>query len=147
MAAFSLPKINPLHQPGKRRMLKAQYRTLRPDVRRDTWARDGMRCRACRKLVRLSTDDPFALANIHEMHGGVLRAEEAIDVTLKSTVTYCHACHMSIEQHKGLVERVMDATLGYNGPVEYSGKLPSGERLKTPLCSLPDLSPQEARKP
>lgn len=147
MAAFPLPKINPLHQPSKRQMLKAQYKTLRPDVRRDTFMRDGMRCRACQMMVELHSDSPWRLANIHERTGGHKRAEEAIDVSLRSTITYCKRCHESIEHHEGLIERVLDETLGYNGPVEYTGKLPSGARLKQPYLSSPTISPQEARKP
>lgn len=128
-------------------MLKAQYRVLRPEVRGDTWRRDGMRCRACQKLVMLHTDDPFKLANIHERHGGHLRAEEAIDISLRSTITYCANCHQSIEQYKGLIERVLDEDAGYNGPVEYTGKLPNGVKLKDPFISHPTLTPQEARRP
>jgi hypothetical protein len=97
--------------------------------------------------VRLVTHDPYELANIHERTGGHKRAEEAIDITLRSTITYCKACHESIEQHKGLVERVLDDAAGYNGPVEYTGKLPSGEKLKTPLVSYPALDPIDARTP
>lgn len=143
---LALPKINPLHLPSKRTMLKASYRTLRPDVRRDTWTRDGQRCRCCRKLVLLVTDNPFQLANIHERHGGHLRAEEAIDITLRSTITYCHACHEAVERNK-LKEQVLDEEQSYNGPVSYTGTLPSGERLRTARVTLPDCSPQDARKP
>lgn len=146
-AALPLPKVNPLHQPGRRAMLKAQYKVLRPDVRRDTWMRDGMRCRACQKAVLLHSDDPWMLANIHERHGGHLRAVEAIDITLRSTVTYCKRCHDSVEHYEGLVERVIDDADGYNGPIEYTGKLPGGTKLKDPLVSLPTLSPIDARKP
>lgn len=141
-----LPKINPLHGPSRRTQLKARYRVLRPDVRHDTWMRDGRRCRACERLVSLQSDDPFQLANIHERRGGIYRAEEAIDVTLKSTITLCAGCHANIKPRK-LTLDVADEDQGFNGLVTVTGRLGSGELLKTPFLSTATLSPVDARKP
>lgn len=141
-----LPKINPLHLPSRRTQLKAQYRVLRPDVRHDTWIRDGQRCRACEALTYLHTDDPYKLANIHERRGGIYRAEEAIDVTLKSTITLCAECHPLIKAKKLFLD-VTDETRGFNGPVHVTGRLGSGEVLKKPFLSLATLDPIDARKP
>lgn len=141
-----LPKINPLHALGRRVQLKAQYRVLRPDVRHDTWIRDGRRCRACERQVALHSDDPWAVANIHERTGGSQRAVEAIDVTLVSTITLCKACHDQIKPHKLHLD-VLDPDAGFNGPVHVTGLLGTGERLTTPFLSTATVDPVDARKP
>lgn len=144
---LAIPKINPLHLPGRRQMLKAAYKVLRPNVRRDTWIRDGRRCRVCTKMVQLHTDDPFQLANIHERTGGSKRAEEAIDITLRSTITLCGACHGHVELNK-LVLTCEHEDEGFNGLVLVSGTLPNRRKpLAEPIRSLPTLTPQEARTP
>lgn len=138
-----IPKINPLHALSRRTQLKTKYKVLRPQVRRDTWTRDGRRCRACRKLVQLLSDDPWQLANIHEITGGAARKTEAIDITLRSTITLCKTCHDYVERHELHADPVVPAE-GFNGPVLFTGKISPLNRAYRHL-SRPEMSPQEAR--
>ena len=141
----SFPKVNPLHQPSQKTRQKAAYRVLRPHVRADTFHRDGGRCRCpCRRYLHLTSDDPWLHANIHERTGGVARRTEAIDVTLRSTVTLAKECHEAVERHRMTIEILNDA-LGFNGDIMFRGRMANG----TPLAgyrSAPTLTPPNARR-
>lgn len=138
-----IPKINPLHAPSRRTQIKARARVLRPNVRRDTWSRDGFRCRACGKLLPLHSDSPFTVAHIHERDGGTKRAAESVDVTLRSTITLCAKDHAAVEQYK-LHITVVDEAQGFNGPVRFTGRVANGDRVRD-MESRPTLTPMEAR--
>lgn len=139
-----IPKINPLHALGRRQQIKARHRVLRPNVRRDTWMRDGQRCRACGRQLPLH-GEPLTVAHIHERTGGSNRAAESVDVTLRSTITLCAKDHDSVERHK-LHLIVVDDAQGFNGLVRVTGRLASGDRV-TEMDSAPTLTPLEARAP
>ena len=134
------PKNNPNHAPRARDARRAAYRVLRPKVREETWLRDGRRCRCpCQRLVDLISDNPWQHANIHERTGGADRKYEAVDVSLRSTITLAKECHEKVERGT-LNIVVLDEQLGYNGPVHFTGKLANGRVLDAPFLSKPTLT-------
>jgi hypothetical protein len=123
----ALPKKNPAHRASKRKRLQADYKVLRPEVRADTYARDGGRCRCCFRVLHLNSDNPFMHAHIHETEGP--RAQAAIDVSLRVTITLCHECHIeNIEKNRVKLEYESE-TLKCNGRVYFSGRMRDGTLL------------------
>ena len=111
---------------------------MRPDVRADTWVRDGGRCRCpCHRVLDLTSDAYWQHANIHERTGGANRKNEAIDTSLRSTITLAAECHEAVERNRLKIE-VVDEQKGFNGPVIFSGRLASGAQLE-PYMSLPTV--------
>ena len=131
------PKVNPLHAPGRRKTLKADYKVIRPKVRQDTYLRDGMRCRACGRWMPLKGDTPLHYMHIHETESP--RAEAAIDITLRSTISLDPECHAAVELYS-LRLTYMDDVLRCNGPVEFTGRLGNGRILTEPYVSQPTLT-------
>jgi hypothetical protein len=119
-----LAKTNPAHKPGKKKRLKAAYKVLRPEVRSDTFARDGGRCRCCFRVLHLNSDNPYMHAHIHETEGP--RRESAIDVSLRLTITLCLECHIeNIEKNRVTLEYASEE-LKCNGRVYFTGRMRSG---------------------
>lgn len=117
---------------------------LRPRVREDTLTRDGQRCRCCSKLLLLYSNDPFQIAHIHEMNGGALRRLEAVDLSLRSTITLCCRCHEDIERNR-MTAAPLDPESGYNGGVVFAGRR-LGIGVIEPVYSYAAMTPQEARR-
>lgn len=122
-----LAKTNPAHAPSRRSQLKAKYRVLRPVVRADTYARDGGRCRCCFRTLHLQSNDPYMLANIHEVEGA--RSESAIDVSLRLTLTLCMECHIENVEKNRITIEFESEELKCNGRVFFSGRMRSGALL------------------
>lgn len=125
---LALPKRNPNHKPSRRKTLKAAYSKLRPEVRADTFSRDGGRCRCCFRVLHLNSDNPFMHANIHETEGP--RAEAAIDISLKRTITLCHECHLENIEKNRVKLTYESEELKCNGRVYFNGRMRSGELLE-----------------
>ena len=86
----------------------------------------------------LNSDDAWRHANIHERHGGALRKIEAIDTSLRSTITLSKECHEAVHKHLLNME-VMNEAQGFNGPVVFTGTLANGRKLLEPYRSMPTV--------
>lgn len=74
--------------------------------------------------------------HIHETESP--RAEAAIDITLRSTISLDPECHAAVERYS-LTITYLDDALRCNGPVEFTGRLGNGRILEAPHVSLPAL--------
>lgn len=133
---LAIPKHNPAHRPPRRKRIAAQYKVLRPEVRADTYTRDGGRCRCCWKYLHLNTDNPFMLAHIHETEKP--RAVAAVDVSLRSTVTLCYECHIeNVEKNRVKIDYDSDERR-CNARLYFTGTMRSGAVLNR-LASDPAI--------
>lgn len=94
-------------------------------------------------MVALQSNDPWTLANIHERTGGSQRRIEAVDITLRSTITLCNRCHEDVERNR-MTAAPLDPEQGYNGRVVFAGRR-LGIGPIEPIYSDPSITPQEAR--
>lgn len=93
----------------KRQMAKAAYRTSRPRAREAAYDRDGGRCifPDCRRPVDLASEDPYRLANGHELRS---RAQGGSPTDEANVVTTCFACHMGLHTPVGGKTARIDGT-------------------------------------
>lgn len=107
-------------------------------MREETWIRDGMRCRCpCGRMMPLTGDTPLQHIHIHETEKP--RAEAAIDITLRSTISLAPECHEKVELGS-LKLNYCDDDLWCNGPVAFTGRLANGRILDAPYVSYPTMT-------
>lgn len=118
----------------KRQMLKAKYRVVRPVVRQQAYDRDGGRCvwPTCCRVVQLEADDPYQLANAHELRPRSLGGDP-LDVN--QVVTTCWTCHM------GLHPQVGGKTKRISGGTTVREELSCYERRKGDVWELVGILP------
>lgn len=112
-----IPKTSP-HK-TKRQLKQAHYRAHRSTARAEAYRLDGGRCvwPTCRRFVVLDGDDPFRLANAHELNGGRAKVDPC-DVA--QVVTTCFECHMHMHPRIGGKKKRIDATAyGRFGRLEF----------------------------
>lgn len=97
-------------------MTKSAYAAQRSAVRADVYREDGGCCRRCGVPVKLHTDDPFRLANIHEHPS---RARGGDPLNPKHTITLCTMCHSRITEQR-VTMTINDPALGTRGPVTFT---------------------------
>lgn len=78
------------------RHAKLERALVNDALRRATYERDGGRCRACHRLVRLYTSDLFQLAHRHHV---VYRSAGGPD-TIENSIILCLTCHDAEHRHQ-----------------------------------------------
>lgn len=107
----------PRYQTGRQRR-QARYRAQRPATRLKVWLRDGGRCiwPTCRRVVMLDTDNPYLLANIHEL---VNRSQGGDPCDADGCVTLCAECHMALSTPVGGRKKRIDGTSVTGSPLRF----------------------------
>lgn len=93
----------------RRQQRKATYARDRKLVRAAAHVLDDGRCiwPTCRRVVQLRADDPYLLANAHEL---VYRSKLGSATDLTNVVTLCHTCHMDLHTPVGGKKKRMTGT-------------------------------------
>ena len=76
---------------AEKREAQAQARAIRAAC----WGRDGGKCRACGKVVKLRSDSPFDLMHAHHI---IFRSAGGAD-ELSNRLCLCGICHDDVHRH------------------------------------------------